>query len=186
VALDLLAQAEHGSGDELALCVTESSLLARRVAAATAAAIERSPIRGLFQRLPGHAVAVFCTAKRSESIAFVNTVAPEHLQIMTRSAEKDLAGIKNAAAVFLGHSTPVALGDYYIGTNHVLPTGGAARFASPLGVESFLKRMSAARVSERGLKKAASAVSVFARAENLVHHALSVERRVGVMAAKHR
>jgi len=71
----------------------------------------------------------------------------------------------------------VALGDYYIGTNHVLPTGGAARYASPLGVESFLKRMSVATISESGLKKCASQVSILARAEKFVHHALSVERR---------
>jgi histidinol dehydrogenase len=121
---------------------------------------------------------VFRTAARAESIALVNAVAPEHLEIMTRSAEKDLRRVKNAAAVFLGAFTPVALGDYFIGTNHVLPTGGAARFASPLGVESFQKRISAAFVSERGLTKAAKPVSAFARAENFAHHALSVERRL--------
>jgi histidinol dehydrogenase len=186
VALDLLAQAEHGSGGELALCVTESRFLARKIAAATAAAIEQSPVREIFRRLPDYAIVIFRTAKRSDSIALVNAVAPEHLQVITRSAGKDLADIKNAAAVFFGSYTPVALGDYYIGTNHVLPTGGTARFASPLGVESFLKKMSAARVSERGLGKAAPAVAAFARAENLVHHALSVERRVGTTAAPER
>jgi histidinol dehydrogenase len=177
VALDLLAQAEHGSGDELAFCVTESKSMAERVAAATASAIEQSPVRVLLRRLPGHAISIFLTARRRDSIALVNSVAPEHLQIMTRSASKDLKKVKNAAAVFLGKFTPVSLGDYFIGTNHVLPTGGAARFASPLGVESFLKRMSVAYVSEKGLAKAAASVSAFARAEKFVHHALSVERR---------
>ena len=178
VALDLLAQAEHGSGDELALCVTESRDAAERIAAAVARAIDESPVSGKLRKLPSHAVTIFRTAARAESIALVNTVAPEHLQIMTRSAEKDLRRVKNAAAVFLGPFTPVALGDYYLGTNHVLPTGGGARFASPLGVESFQKRMSAAQVSEKGLHKAVQAVSVFARAENFVHHALSVERKL--------
>jgi histidinol dehydrogenase len=178
VALDLLAQAEHGSGDEIALCVTESRDAAEQIATAVAAAIDVSPFRSVFLRLPAHAIVVFRTASRAESIALVNAVAPEHLQIMTRSAEKDLRHVKNAAAVFLGAFTPVALGDYFIGTNHVLPTGGAARFASPLGVESFQKRMSAAFVSESGLIKAAKPVSVFARAENFAHHALSVERRL--------
>jgi histidinol dehydrogenase len=178
VALDLLAQAEHGSGDEIALCVTESGAMARRIAAATASAIEQSPVRSLLRRLPGHAISIFRTAQRNDSIGIVNSVAPEHLQIMTRSASRDLEKVKNAAAVFLGPYTPVSLGDYFIGTNHVLPTGGAARFASPLGVESFLKRMSVACVSEKGLKKAAAYVSAFARAEKFVHHAMSVERRV--------
>jgi histidinol dehydrogenase len=178
VALDLLAQAEHGSGDELALCVTESRNAAERIAAAVARAIDESPVSGTLRRLPSHAVTIFRTATRADSIALVNTVAPEHLEIMTRDPGKDLALVKNAAAVFLGSCTPVALGDYYLGTNHVLPTGGGARFASPLGVESFQKRMSVAQVSEKGLPKAAQAVSVFARAEDFVHHALSVERRL--------
>ncbi len=178
VAYDLLAQAEHGSGDETALCVTENRAVAKRIAAATAAAIEQSPVRETFRRLPVHAITIFCTAKRSDSIAIVNTIAPEHLQIMTRTAEKDLTSVKNAAAVFLGAYTPVSLGDYFIGTNHVLPTGGAARFASPLGVESFLKRMSVAEVSKKGLQRAAPYVSVFARAEKFIHHAMSVEKRL--------
>jgi len=149
VALDLLAQAEHGSGDEIALCVTENRAVARKIADATAAAIERSPLCERFRRLPGHAIAIFRTAQRSDSMELVNAIAPEHLQIMTLSAHQDLKKVKNAAAVFLGPYTPVTLGDYFIGTNHVLPTGGAARFASPLGVESFLKRMSVANVTER-------------------------------------
>jgi histidinol dehydrogenase len=152
--------------------------VAKRIAAATAAAIEQSPVRETFRRLPVHAITIFCTAKRSDSIAIVNTIAPEHLQIMTRTAEKDLTSVKNAAAVFLGAYTPVSLGDYFIGTNHVLPTGGAARFASPLGVESFLKRMSVAEVSKKGLQRAAPYVSVFARAEKFIHHAMSVEKRL--------
>ena len=176
-ALDLLAQAEHGSGDEIAVCVTENAALAKKIAESTATEIERSPVREKLLRLPKHAITVFVTASRAESIAIVNTVAPEHLQIMTRTAERDLRLVKNAAAVFLGPHTPVALGDYFVGTNHVLPTGGAARFASPLGVESFVKRMSVAMIPEGGLKKAAPYVSTFARAEGFVHHAMSVEER---------
>jgi histidinol dehydrogenase len=178
VALDLLAQAEHGSGDEFAVCVTEDPGVAQKITDATLAAVKVSPVRQVLQRLPAHAIMVVRTGSREESIAFVNTVAPEHLQIMTRTAAQDVKKVKNAAAVFLGPYTPVALGDYYIGTNHVLPTGGAARFASPLGVESFMKRMSVAEVSKEGLKKAAPHVSVFARAEAFVHHAMSVEKRV--------
>jgi histidinol dehydrogenase len=177
-ALDLLAQAEHGSGDEIAVCIVESRALAEKIAAATATAIDASPVRDTLRKLPAHAITIFIAPSRAESFSIVNTIAPEHLQIMTRTAAKDLALVKNAAAVFLGAHTPVALGDYFIGTNHVLPTGGAARFASPLGVESFLKRMSVAEVSARGLTKAAPYVSAFARAEKFVHHAMSVEERI--------
>ncbi|MCU0608513.1 MAG: histidinol dehydrogenase [Chitinispirillaceae bacterium] len=178
VALDLLAQAEHGSGDEIAVCVTENRAFAEKIAASAAEEIKKSPVRSVLEKLPASAITVFVASSRDESIALVNRMAPEHLQIMTRSPEADLKKIKNGAAVFLGTFTPVALGDYFVGTNHVLPTGGAARFASPLGVDSFIKRISVAEVSAQGLKKAAPHVSRFARAEKFVHHALSVERRI--------
>jgi histidinol dehydrogenase len=186
VALDLLAQAEHGSGDEVAVCVTENRTLAMNIARAVATEISRSPVRETLARLPRHAITVFHTASRADSIAIINMLAPEHLEIMTRTAAADLKRVKNAAAIFLGPFSPVALGDYFIGTNHVLPTGGAARFASPLGVESFLKRMSVATVTMRGLDKAAPHVSVFARAEKFVHHALSVERRAAACKTRGR
>ncbi len=178
VALDLLAQAEHGSGDELAVCITESEEAARNIADATVRAIDESPAAAIFRKLPPHAISIFLTADRRSSFDIVNILAPEHLEIMTASAQLDLKLVKNAAAVFLGPFTPAALGDYFIGTNHVLPTGGAARFSSPLGVESFLKRMSVATVSKKGLLKAAPYVSTFARAEGFVHHAMSVEKRI--------
>ena len=177
VALDLLAQAEHGTGDEFAVCVTEDALYAEKVAEATRYEILQSPVKSVIDRLPNHAIVIIVTGSRDESIAVVNSIAPEHLQIMTRTARRDVRGITNAAAIFIGSHTPVALGDYFIGTNHVLPTGGAARFASPLGVDSFVKRISVAEATRTGLDLAAPYVSVFARAEAFVHHALSVERR---------
>lgn len=177
ITLDLLAQGEHGSGDELAICVCEDKEFAEKIAAALIREIEASPVKKVFQALPEHAITIFVASSRDESIALINDFAPEHLQIMTRSYREDLDKIQNAAAIFLGPYTPVALGDYFIGTNHVLPTGGAARYASPLGVDSFIKRISVAEVTPEGLDLAAPFVSVFARAENFVHHALSVERR---------
>ncbi len=177
VALDLLAQAEHGSGDELAWCITENISYARKVAAAVQKEISTSPVKQSIGKLPGYSMAVIVTPSRRESIELINRIAPEHLQIMTAEPHRDLALIRNASAVFLGKFTPVALGDYFIGTNHVLPTGGAARFASPLGVDSFVKRISVAEATAVGLEHAAPFVSVFARAEKFIHHALSVERR---------
>lgn len=177
VALDLLAQAEHGTGDEFAVCVTEDEAYARMVAESVRLEWLQSPVKSVLDRLPRHAIVIIVTGSREESIGVVNTIGPEHLQIMTKTARRDLKGILNAAAIFIGAYTPVALGDYFVGTNHVLPTGGAARFSSPLGVDSFVKRISVAEVTATGLEKAAPYVSVFARSEAFVHHALSVERR---------
>jgi histidinol dehydrogenase len=179
VALDLLAQAEHGTGDEVAICVTENREFAEKIASAVVEEINRSPLIKTFDSLPEDAISVFVTDSREESIGLVNEFAPEHLQIMTREYTADVEKIVNASAIFLGPYTPVALGDYFIGTNHVLPTGGAAKFSSPLGVDSFVKRISVAEVSSKGLTNAAPYVSKFARCENFIHHALSVERRVG-------
>ncbi|MGB7566969.1 MAG: histidinol dehydrogenase [Chitinivibrionales bacterium] len=177
VTLDLLAQAEHGSGNESARCVTESYALAEKIRDCCMTEILRSPIRGVFEKLSPNSICICVTQTRDESIGFINECAPEHLQIITKTARKDVRKIINASAIFCGPYSPVALGDYYIGTNHILPTGGAARYASPLGVESFLKRMSVAEISAEGLRRCAGKVSMLARSENFIHHALSVERR---------
>jgi|WetSurMetagenome_2_1015567.scaffolds.fasta_scaffold00119_22 histidinol dehydrogenase len=179
VALDLLAQAEHGSGDETAFCVTEDAGLARGIRAAVADEINRSPVRPVFEKLRPFALCICLAKSRAQSVEFINECAPEHLEIITAAPARDLAMVRNAGAVFLGPYSPVAMGDYFAGTNHVLPTGGAARFASGLGVESFVKRMSVARIGRDGLRRSAAHVSVLARAEKFVHHALSVERRAG-------
>lgn len=178
VALDLLAQAEHGSGSESAVCVTESYALAEKIRRRCLAEALQSPVREVFEKLSANGICIFVTESRDDSIRFINECAPEHLQIITKTARKDIGKIINASAIFCGPYTPVALGDYYIGTNHVLPTGGAARYASPLGVESFLKRMSVAEISAEGLKRCAGKVSTLARSEKFIHHALSIERRV--------
>lgn len=177
-ALDLLSQAEHGSGDEIAVCVTDSMDIAVRIREELIREASISPVKRVFQKLSSHAIAFFVGADRNECIDLVNLLAPEHLQIMTKTPRKDFKKIRNAAAVFLGQNTPVALGDYFIGTNHVLPTGSAARFASPLGVNDFEKRISVAEISAEGIKISEPHVSRFARAENFIHHAMSVERRV--------
>lgn len=177
VALDLLAQAEHGSGDEVAIAVVENKRLALQIASALEREIEISPRRAVLKKLPSDAISILVAGSRRQSIELINDIAPEHLQIMTHKPRKDLALVENAGAVFLGHQTPVALGDYFVGTNHVLPTGGAARFASSLCVGDFCKRISVAEVSPKGLSGCAKDVSRFARAEGFIHHALSVERR---------
>lgn len=177
VALDLLSQAEHGSGDEIAICITEQQSYAENIKTCLLQEIEQSPVRKVFEQLQPDAILILLCQTREQSIEYVNRIAPEHLQIMTKTAKKDLEKIDNAAAIFVGPYTPVALGDYYVGTNHVLPTGAAARYASGLGVDSFLKRISVAHITKPGINSAAKHVSQFARAENFIHHALSVERR---------
>jgi histidinol dehydrogenase len=177
VALDLLAQAEHGSGDETAMCITEDAAFASRVQACLAGEIDASSVKRVFERLRPDSLCICVASNRNQSIEFVNKCAPEHLEIITATCEEDLDAVTSAGAVFLGPWSPVAMGDYFAGTNHVLPTGGAARFASPLGVESFVKRISVAEISKAGLCRAAAHVSVLARTENFVHHAMSVERR---------
>ncbi|MBD3241945.1 MAG: histidinol dehydrogenase [Chitinivibrionales bacterium] len=184
IALDMLSQAEHGSGDELAVLITESRAVARRVAKELEQLVADSPVRTVLAKLPSSALTICITPSRERSIALVNELAPEHLQIMTTSCRRDLKQVRNAGAVFLGENTPVPLGDYYVGTNHVLPTAGAARYASGLGTDDFQKRMSVAEVTRGGIARAASRVAAIARAEAFEHHAMSVEARLDGSAGK--
>jgi histidinol dehydrogenase len=177
VAADMLAQAEHGTGDETALCITEDVRFAREIRRCVKELIRESPVKTVFSGLSSTALCVFVTDSRRESIHLSDEIAPEHLQLMTRTANSDLKSVQNAAAVFLGKYSPVVLGDYSVGTNHVLPTGGAARFASPLGVDDFVKRMSVARCTRKGFDEIAQTAQVLATAENFIHHAMSITCR---------
>jgi histidinol dehydrogenase len=179
-ALDLLSQAEHGSGDETAVLVSENAEFAQKVKIALLEEIEKSPVKTIFEKLSKNAICIFITQNAAQSADLINKIGPEHLEILTKDPENDLEKIENAAAVFLGNFSPVPVGDYFVGTNHVLPTAAASRYASPLGVDDFRKRISVAKISENGLKSAAQHISRFARAENFIHHALTVERRAGI------
>ena len=100
-------------------------------------------------------------------------VAPEHLELMTADNERVASCIRNAGAIFLGAYSPTALGDYFAGPNHVLPTAGAARFSSPLGVNDFIKRTSLINYSAEELRRAGPIIATLARAEGLEAHAQS-------------
>jgi len=178
VALDLLSQAEHGSGDESAFLITESSDFAQKVKSALFDEIEKSPVKNIFEKLSKNAICIFITQNSEESATLINEIAPEHLEISTENPSADLEKIENASAIFLGNFSPVPVGDYFVGTNHVLPTAAASRYASPLGVDDFRKKISVVQISQDGLKTAAEHISRFARAENFIHHALTVERRI--------
>ncbi|MFQ5827070.1 MAG: histidinol dehydrogenase, partial [Dehalococcoidia bacterium] len=113
-----------------------------------------------------------------EAIDLVNLYAPEHLSLMVADAPKYLGRIRNAGGIFLGENSPEALGDYVAGPSHVLPTGGTARFASPLGVDDFLKRTILVALNDDALRRLGPPTITLARAEGLSAHARAVELRL--------
>jgi histidinol dehydrogenase len=177
VAADLLAQAEHGSGDETVVLVTTSESLAaeaRRLVAQGLGSVANAAAAARALRRNG---AVVLVRSVDEGIEAVNALCPEHAEVMTRDAAAVSRRIV-AGAVFVGARSPVAVGDYGIGPNHVLPTGGAARFASPLSVRDFQRRSSRVRMTAAGLRRVAAGIATVARAEGLVGHARSVLARL--------
>jgi len=161
VASELLAQAEHDP-DAQCVLVTASKSLVDEVSAEVAG-VE-------------NAYAVI-TGSLEDSIQFTNDYAPEHLQVLVKDAGKVAAEIQNAGAVFIGPYSPVAAGDYASGGNHVLPTGGAAKYASPLSVRDFLKYTSVQEISMKGLESLREAIETLAEAEGLLAHKKSIEER---------
>jgi histidinol dehydrogenase len=176
VAADLLAQAEHGSGDETVVLVTTSEALAVEVARLVGEGVRGVANAARARRaLARHSAAVMVDSLE-EGVAAVNALAPEHAEVQTRGAAAVAKRIV-AGAVFVGPWAPVAVGDYGIGPNHVLPTGGAARYGSPLSVRDFERRHSRVRLSRRGLARITEDVVRVARAEGFVGHAQSVLTR---------
>jgi histidinol dehydrogenase len=176
VAADLLAQAEHGSGEETVVLVTTSMELAEEAARLVALGVGSVANRAHARRaLAGHG-AIVTVDNMDEGLAAMNELAPEHAEVMTRGAEKVAARVV-AGAVFVGPWAPVAVGDYGIGPNHVLPTGGAARYASPLSVRDFQRRHSRVRLSRAGLARVTEDVVRVAQAEGFRGHAQSVLTR---------
>ncbi|MBX3262604.1 MAG: histidinol dehydrogenase [Labilithrix sp.] len=173
VAADLLSQAEHDE-DAYALLVTTSAALADAVDVELArqlAALPRVEIAGESLRRHG---AVFVVADRAGLVAAANAIAPEHLSLQVDDAEDLLDGIGNVGAAFIGHATPEAAGDYVAGPSHVLPTGGAVRFGSPLGVHDFVARTSLIRYTAEALRRDEADICAFARLEGLEAHARAV------------
>jgi histidinol dehydrogenase len=185
VALDLLAQAEHGP-DSVALVVSDDVALADAVDAALPdAAAALATGRDALETLARHGASVIVPTIR-EGVALVDLVAPEHVSLQCRDAVLLAGDVRNAGAVFIGPWTPVAAGDYTIGTTHLLPTGGAARAWSGLGVEAFGRWLTLAEASPSGLARMASTVAELARAEGLAAHAASVAARVATDQAVQR
>ena len=176
VAADLIAQAEHDPASSI-LITWHEPLLDQ---------VEKAANRQL-AKLPRGELARACLEKFGalvlardplQAIAWTNLIGPEHLHLATKNADKLVDKIENAGAIFVGHHTPVALGDYVAGPSHVLPTGGTARFASGLSANDFLRRSSVMAFTERGLAAQADDVRVLAEKEGLTAHSASVDIRL--------
>ncbi len=176
-AADLLAQAEH---DEMAgaVILTPDEAFARAVAEEVDRQLVNLPRKEIASRSLDAFGAAVVTRDLAEAVALANLFAPEHLELMVQNPRELLAEIRNAGAIFLGMHTPEALGDYIAGPNHVLPTGGTARFASPLGVYDFIKRTSILSFSREALERYGRPNARFAELEGLGGHGNSVRLRL--------
>ena len=176
VAADMLSQAEH---DELAaaLCVTTSMATALKIQRATEEQLRQTKRQAITFKSLAKYGAIIVVRGMPEALQLANTIAPEHVELIVKQPEKWARGIRNAGAIFLGpYSTP-PLGDYLAGPNHVLPTGGSARFFSPLGTYDFLKRTTIIRAEKKALRALAPKITQLARLEGLDDHARAVEAR---------
>jgi len=177
IAADMLAQAEHDA-DASAIVVTPSARLAAAVERALDEQLATLPRASLAARALRANGAILVVKNLDAAIALANELAPEHLELALRDAARYVARIEHAGAIFVGESTPEAFGDYLAGPNHVLPTGGTARFSSPLGVYDFVKRTSVIQAPPRALARLAEPVLRLAKMEGLDAHGAAVARRV--------
>lgn len=177
VASDLLSQAEHDPMAS-AVLVTPSLALAGQVSREVDRQLAELPRQQIaFQSIENYG-AVYVAENMDEAIETVNSLAPEHLEILTENPMELLGRIRHAGAIFLGRFSPEPVGDYFAGPNHVLPTNGTARFSSPLNVEDFQKKSSILLYSEKALKDNGEKIAAFARLEGLEAHARSIETRL--------
>lgn len=176
VAADLLSQAEHGP-DSQVLLLTDSAALLEAVAAQVDAQLTALPRAGIARRALA-ASRLVLVRDIAQAIAISDAYAPEHLILSVREPQRWLEQIHNAGSIFLGDWTPEALGDYCSGSNHVLPTGGAARAWSGLSVASFQKAITVQEASREGIANAGPCAATLAHAEGLQAHARAVELRL--------
>jgi histidinol dehydrogenase len=176
VAADLLSQAEH---DEFAssILITDSGRVADAVDKELERQVGRLKRKEIARKSIDNYGAIIITKGIKDAAELSNHIAPEHLEVMTEEPMNVLPMIKNAGAIFLGEWTPEALGDYSAGPNHTLPTGGTARFSSPLGVYDFVKRSSLLSFTKDGFSKLAETVKTIASVEGLNAHANTITIR---------
>jgi len=176
IAADLLSQAEH---DELAssVFITNSKRLAESVIHELESQLKDLKRKEIAEKSLDAYGAIIITKSIKNAAEIANSIAPEHLEIMTKDPTGLLPMIRNAGAIFLGEWTPEAIGDYAAGPNHTLPTGGTARFSSPLGVYDFMKRSSLLGFTRSGFRKLAKTVKTIADAEGLEAHGNTIKVR---------
>ncbi len=177
VSADMLSQAEH---DEMAaaLCVTPSRTMGLKVKSALEKQLKETKRRAITLKSLERFGAIIITRGLTEGVDLVNAIAPEHVEVITHNPRKWAGSIRNAGAIFVGPYTTPPLGDYMAGPNHVLPTGGRARFFSPLGTYDFVKRTSFIQSSKRGLTSLAPWIVKLAHLEGLDEHARAVTSRI--------
>jgi histidinol dehydrogenase len=176
-AADLLAQAEHDSMAR-AVLLSPSAALLDSVEAEVSRRLETLPRREIATSALDANGALVLTASVEEAVDVANRLAPEHLELLVAEPDALLARVRSAGAVFLGGATPEVVGDYVAGPNHVLPTGGTARFASALSTEDFMKRLSVIRYTARGLAEAWPHLAELARVEGLAAHGAAAQVRI--------
>lgn len=179
VAADMLAQAEH---DPLAaaILITTDAVLAEKVVVEVAQQLDGHPRQTLTEKAIAHHGLVVVVNSLSEAVSLSNDFAPEHLELEVEEPWELLQQVRHAGAIFLGHATPEAVGDYLAGPNHTLPTSGAARYASALGTETFMKHSSLIQYSSTALENVAQAIDHLTEAEGLPSHGKSVRLRTRV------
>jgi histidinol dehydrogenase len=177
VAADLLAQTEHGMGAQAVLITTDPDL-AKAVAEEVERQLALLPREKITREGWEQLGAIITTPNLGEALRLANAIAPEHLELMVEDPDALLPLIRNAGAVFLGHHTPEAIGDYVGGTNHVLPTARTARFASGLGVLDFMKRTSVLGCDPSSLAALSGPAVTLAESEDLSAHARSISIRL--------
>lgn len=177
VAIDMLSQAEH---DEMAssILATTSKELALKVSEEIEKLLPTLSREKIARASIENRAAIITCKDLDEAIDIMNTLAPEHLEVMSENAHELVSKIKNAGAIFLGANTPEPIGDYLAGPNHTLPTGGTARFYSPLNVEHFMKKSSVIYMSEKGINEIGEACAILANTEGLTAHEKSVRIRL--------
>ncbi len=176
VAIDLLSQAEH---DEMSssILITTSKSLAKKVKEEVYKILEKLDRKEIARASIVNRGAIIVVRDIDEACSLMNELAPEHLELMVENPFDLLPKIRHAGAIFMGSFTPEAIGDYVAGPNHTLPTGGTAKFYSPLGVENFMKKTSIISMSRRGLDEIGEACALLAKTEGLDAHQKSVEMR---------
>ncbi len=176
VAADMLAQAEHDPM-AAAILITTDPVLAKQVQQEVTKQLANHPRKILTEKAIAHYGLIVIVNSLAEAAELSNLFAPEHLELEIAEPWDLIEKIRHAGAIFIGNSTPEATGDYLAGPNHTLPTSGAARYASALGVETFMKHSSLIQYSPTALKKMSSTIQILAQAEGLTSHADSVRFR---------